>query len=200
MKTKIFLLTVLLIAGTTAFSTTWTVTNSGFTFTPDTIIINVGDSVNFSLESMHNAIEVSEATWMANDNTPLAGGFGLALGGGLVLPVNLTLGVHWYVCSPHASSGMKGVIIVIDATGLNESLKQEYFSAYPNPASNLLTIKTNMNAIGSPYYVYDQSGRQVMSGTLTELTTNIKIDQLANGVYLMQFGKKEKHTLRLVKQ
>lgn len=200
MKTKIFLLTVLLITGTTAFSTTWTVTNSGFTFTPDTLFINIGDSVNFSLESMHNAIEVNEATWMADDNTPLAGGFGTVLGGGLVLPVNLTLGIHWYVCSPHASSGMKGVIIVIDATGLNENLKQEYFSAFPNPTGNSLTIKTNMNAIGTPYDIYDQSGRQVMCGILTELTTTLQIEAWATGVYLLQFGKNKKQTIRLVKQ
>lgn len=52
------------------------------------------------------------ATWSVNGNTPLSGGFTRPFGGGLLTPsTGLTVGTHYYVCSPHASSGMKGIIV-----------------------------------------------------------------------------------------
>ncbi len=110
---KNFLLSLLLVLpGISGFCTTWIVTNSGFTFSPSTITINPGDDVNFNLDVIHDAVEVSQSTWNANGNTPLAGGFQLSFGGGLVPSSKLGVGTHYYVCSPHASSGMKGTIIV----------------------------------------------------------------------------------------
>ncbi|MFZ4399768.1 MAG: T9SS type A sorting domain-containing protein [Bacteroidales bacterium] len=112
MKTKIILSFLLLLMSVSGFSTVWTVNNVGTSFSPATITINTGDSVNFSIDASHNALEVSLTTWNADDNTPLTGGFETNYGGGLVLPSNLTTGTHYYVCSPHASMGMKGIIIV----------------------------------------------------------------------------------------
>jgi plastocyanin len=88
---------------------TVTVTNAGFAFSPATVTIRAGDAVNFSLESIHNVVEVSKATWDANGNTS-NGGFTMPFGGG-----SHTFnrpGIYYYVCSPHASLGMKGTIIV----------------------------------------------------------------------------------------
>ena len=99
-----------------SFSTTITVINSGYTFSPDTITISVGDTVYFDLASAHNATEVSQSTWNNNGNTALSGGFQTNYGGGLVLPAQLAAGTHYYVCQPHASMGMKGVIIVQGCT------------------------------------------------------------------------------------
>ena len=36
----------------------YTITNIGNTFDPDTLYCNVGDSINFSLTNSHNAVEV----------------------------------------------------------------------------------------------------------------------------------------------
>jgi plastocyanin len=94
--------TSLAIAG---YSTTHTVVNSNFTFSPATLTIQSGDSVRFTLANIHTVVEVSQNTWNNNDNTPLSGGFQLPNGGGLVLPAKLTVGTHWYVCGPHASAG-----------------------------------------------------------------------------------------------
>ena len=67
-----------------SFSATHTITNSGFTFSPSSITINVGDTVNFNLASMHTAREVDQATWNA-DGTTSNGGFDLPFGGGTVV-------------------------------------------------------------------------------------------------------------------
>ena len=115
MKAKIFLSLLLFSISFTGICTTWTITNSGFTFTPATIYIVLGDSVNFVIASVHNAREVSQTTWNSNGTTALTGGFQTAFGGGMVLPAQLAVGTHYYVCTPHASIGMKGTIIVCSA-------------------------------------------------------------------------------------
>src|SRR4030042_234297 len=107
----------LFLCATTAFSTTWTITSSGSAFTPATITITLGDDINFVLAEIHNAREVSQVSWDANNNTPLPGGFNIPYGGGLVPSAQLGIGTHYYVCDPHISIGMKGKIIVQSTTG-----------------------------------------------------------------------------------
>ncbi len=93
-----------------------TITSSGLTFSPSSVTIASGDSVNFSISGSHNVLEVSFATWTTGGTTPLVGGFSRPFGGGLLTPATgLTVGTHYYVCTPHASSGMKGIIIVASA-------------------------------------------------------------------------------------
>ena len=142
MKKKLLFFAFILNSGI-AFCTTKTIVNSGFTFSPDTVIITVGDSVKFTLASIHDVVEVSQTTWNANGNTALPG-FSTPLSGGLVLPAKLTLGTHWYVCSPHASMGMKGVIIVQNIAGIQEHQLDVNISVFPNPTNGKfnLTVDT----------------------------------------------------------
>ena len=116
---KKLLFTVLILYSAFAFSASVTIINSGFVFSPDNVTINFGDTVNFQLGSIHNVVEVSETTWTANANTPLPG-FSLPLGGGQL--TGLAAGVHFYVCAPHASGGMKGKIIVNSPSGIDDKL------------------------------------------------------------------------------
>ncbi|MBK5284649.1 MAG: hypothetical protein JJE25_04550, partial [Bacteroidia bacterium] len=117
MTKKLLFLAFVLYSGV-ALCTNITIADAGFTFSPSTVTINLGDSVNFAIASAHNAAEVSQTTWNTNGNTQLPGGFSTPFGGGLVLPANLTVGTHWYVCQAHASSGMKGIIIVQNTAGI----------------------------------------------------------------------------------
>lgn len=110
---KTILLTALLfIYSVAGFSVTWTITNIGLQFSPDTLTINSGDSVKFKLDSLDGVVEVSHTTWNLNGTIGITGGFSVPDGGGLVLPDKLGVGVHYYICQAHASSGMKGIIIV----------------------------------------------------------------------------------------
>jgi plastocyanin len=86
------------------------VTNQGFAFSPPDLTITAGDSVRWTIEGIHNVIEVTQATWNANGNTARAGGFSTPFGGGTVA-FNAP-GTFWYVCSPHSADGMKGTITV----------------------------------------------------------------------------------------
>ncbi|MBR9979037.1 MAG: T9SS type A sorting domain-containing protein [Bacteroidetes bacterium] len=115
----------LLVSTVTTYAVTHTVTDSGLNFSPAALTINLGDTVDFSLASMHNVIEVEQSTYNSNGNTPKTGGFSLPFGGGIL--VIGSVGTYYYVCSPHASSGMKGTITVVDASISTSAITQTDF-------------------------------------------------------------------------
>jgi len=124
-----------------AFCTIVTVTTPGYSFSPATITINQGDTVNFSIASIHDVVEVSQPTYAANGNTPISGGFSTPYGGGMVFSGPLAVGTHWYVCEPHAYMGMKGRIIIQSATGIAQNNLSENISIYPAFATTEVRVK-----------------------------------------------------------
>ncbi|MCX6231784.1 MAG: T9SS type A sorting domain-containing protein [Bacteroidetes bacterium] len=200
MKTKIILSLIIVFTTFTAFCTKWTVNNISNTFSPPAITINSGDSVNFVLESMHNAVEVSLATWTANGNTALSGGFQTSFGGGMVLPAQLTVGTHYYVCAPHASVGMKAIIIVQSPTGITENSLKPVFSIYPNPTTEYITVKSNHDIYNLNFTILDLTGKKLISGKLNTGNTTINISQFAEGIYFFQLGDDRKQTFKLIKK
>lgn len=189
---KILLCFLLLIISTNlSYSKQYTITNSGFSFSPSTLTINVGDTVNFTLSSIHNAREVDQATWNANDNTS-NGGFNTSDGGGMV--IFNQAGTVYYVCEYHASMGMKGIINVSSVTGIstaNNSLPNSYIlmQNFPNPFNPTTIIRYAL-----PYEsrvslkIYDLVGKQI-SEPLNKIQNagfhNITFQSanLASGVY-----------------
>ena len=111
MKLRLHYTFILLFAFFTSFSQVQTINTFGMTFTPDTVTINLGDTVEFGPLGYHNAVEVDESTWISNDTT-YNGGFYFSFGspGGYFIPDSAK--TYYYICQPHASMGMKGVIIV----------------------------------------------------------------------------------------
>jgi plastocyanin len=89
-----------------------TITNQGMNFSPDTITINLGDTVNFVLGNSHNAVEVSQSTFLSNGSTS-NGGFNINFGQTATFIPQFEQS-YYYVCQPHVNSAMKGVIIVED--------------------------------------------------------------------------------------
>jgi plastocyanin len=199
MKTILSIILLFLLS-ITGFSTKWTVTNSGNTFVPSTLNIAAGDSVLFTLGSTHNVVEVSQATWDADGNTQLPGGFSLPFGGGLLLPSQLEAGTHYYVCSVHASMGMKGTIIVQSSSGVENNQLQKNISVFPNPAHEVITVTIGNDLVGSQYYVTDQTGKKVSDGTLIFSTNQLDINKLTPGVYLIQVVGQRKSTIKFLKE
>lgn len=200
------LLFILLAAfGYAGFSATFTINNSGFTFTPDAITIGVGDNVNFSIGNSHNAVEVSQATYNANGNTPLSGGFSVPFGGGAVPVDKLTAGIHYYVCTPHAGLGMKGTITVLETTGVAENTTKSGISIYPNPSNGSFQMKLE-NSLSSKKYdlgIYTVKGEKVYSksGIQQKNLTDIEISDLPKGVYVVRlYGNKENYYRKIVVQ
>ena len=189
MKTKILLSLLLLSSSLTGFCTVWTVNNSGLTFTPATITINFGDTVNFIISSGHDAREVSLTTWNSNGNTALTSGFQTPFFGGMVLPAQLGVGTHYYVCTPHASMGMKGTIIVQNSTaGIAENQSQTNISVYPNPSNGQFQFSMD----GSPLSkdckmeIYSVQGERIYQSVITNTKSDIDLSNQTKGIYFVK--------------
>ena len=137
-----------------------TINTSGLTFDLDTVIINLGDTIEFGSLGYHNAVEVDESTWTANDTT-YNGGFYFSLGsvGGYFIADSAK--TYYYVCTPHVSLGMKGIIIVLPSTtslcfGCTDPLALNYDSTvqyndsscvYLSGCTDILAYNYDANAI-----------------------------------------------------
>ncbi len=179
---KAVLVSFLLLLPVALFGATHTITSSGFTFSPPVDTITVGDTVNFALASIHNAVEVSQSTWNANDTTRLPGGFGVPFGGGQV--VSIPLGTHFFVCQAHASMGMKGIITVVNTP------------PPPPPPQNSLTVRNLVDQDGD----FNTTGDEALKNwhlslyhdsisVATRLATvasgtSITVDSLPAGTYI----------------
>ena len=86
------------------------VTTWAHTFQPAILNCSLGDTVFFDLGGSHNAIEVSEESYNANDPTPIGNGFEFGYGANSFF-VPLEAKTYYYVCVPHLPE-MKAKIIV----------------------------------------------------------------------------------------
>lgn len=183
------LLSIAMMAfATTGFGTVWTITNSGFTFSPDTLIIQVGDTVEFNIQNMHDAVEVSQATWNANGNTQLAGGFAVGFGGGTVLPADLPVGTHYYVCEPHASSGMKGVIIVESSLGVQENTTTPDITVFPNPTNGLFNVSLTPSFLtdNTRMEIFDLAGNLIQQSNFNRSLVEVDLTDRESGFYFIR--------------
>jgi plastocyanin len=168
-----------ILAASPAVATKHTVTASGFTFSPSTLTITEGDTVVFTLSLLHDALEVSHATWNINGTTALPGGFSVAFGGGEAVPSGV--GTHYYVCENHVLSfGMKGSIIVNPAVA----------------AFSSVSISSIVDRDGNPATSADRAGKNwslklfrdsVGSGIVVDSSTSapaLLADSLAAGTYV----------------
>jgi plastocyanin len=136
-KLYFILFTCMAFLGTKA--ATFTISISGFAYTPSSLNCAIGDMVVIQASSSHPTAQVDLATWNANGTTPMAGGWGSKT---TTFTFTATAaGTIYYVCQVHAGSGMKGQIIV-NAAGVNETavnfLKE--YNVFPNPATTNIKV------------------------------------------------------------
>ncbi len=90
-------------------------------FYPDIIRAKVGDTIKFiSVDRGHNS--EFEADWSPEGGTEWEG----AIGEDIEVVIEVE-GAYGYKCTPHASAGMVGLILVGDVSGNYEDLKGERF-------------------------------------------------------------------------
>lgn len=196
---KIILISALVMCSLTGFSKIWTIINVSFTFSPATLTITEGDSVDFSIASIHEVVEVSQATWNIDGTTPLPGGFSTPFGGGIIPAAQLTVGTHWYVCAIHASMGMKGTITVNSITGARDIQSHPDISLFPNPAKDLITVNMNRSFTDLHYSLINLEGKQVLEGQINSEIFSLDISRLDKGIYLFQVLGPLKKTIKIVK-
>jgi hypothetical protein len=78
---------------------------------------------------------------------------------------------------------------IIALLGINTE-KQSAFSIFPNPASDVVTIKNNF---GKPTQatLYDLTGRVLQNITIENNNTSINVQNYPNGIYFLKFEDSE---------
>ena len=206
MKTLLLFSALVLYSGL-VLSNKVIITNSGFTFTPDSISISVNDTVDFQIASIHTVVEVSQATWNANGNTPLPG-FSLPSGGGQLTA--LTAGVHYYVCGIHYAMGMKGRIFVTSGTGISTTeTNTGKISINPNPTYGKFSLRYQESGIriGTTQEIrldiYNFLGEKIFSQTFLQPQAIYDLDltSFPEGIYFLNIVNERKtSTVKIVKR
>jgi plastocyanin len=192
MKSYILLFSVALFSIFTSQAANFNVDINGFTYTPDNLVVNVGDVVTIEAADFHPLVQVSQATWNANGNTALSGGFSSTTSFVLVITPAMAGSTIYYVCAAHVSGGMKGRISVnIPASVSDNRVLNFNFTVYPNPVrgSSLLNVSTK-TATNVFIVLYDASGKlihQVLNKQLLpgEITLPFNAVALPKGTYYL---------------
>ena len=80
-------------------------------------------------------------------------------------------------------------IFIINDLGINTE-KQSAFSIFPNPASDVITIKNN-SGIPTQAKLYDLTGRALQNIAIENNTTRINIQSYPNGLYFLKLNNSE---------
>ena len=173
----------LLLAATAlsaAAQTTHTIsTSNSNVFNPATVNAVVGDEIHLIITGNHTFTEVDEATWN-DDGTTSNGGHDYS-GGEHFFTLDEP-GTIYFVCVPHASMGMKGRIIVTDATGVDEMTRATAPALFPNPASSTLQLDSRASAGVVRIELIDMRGARVLNSALPA-GRSIDVSGLPNGSY-----------------
>jgi hypothetical protein len=69
------------------------------------------------------------------------------------------------------------------ATSIN-NIATATFEVYPNPASNILNIRANVNMRGYSVQIYDVLGQLILGQVLESGNNTVNVAKLANGIYV----------------
>ena len=84
--------------------------------------------------------------------------------------------------------------------GVNEIVKENNFSVFPNPAENKINVKVDATLLGLVYKVYDTTGKSVLSGKINSESTIIELSDLSAGIYLFSVGETMKRSFKVIKE
>ena len=105
-------------------------------------------------------------------------------------------------CSPTKSINYSSSKSNITSNGQNDLLviTSDYISIFPNPTTSKITVKSSLELIGKEYIIYDQLGKEVMSGIITSEETEIDLSNISEGVYLFKVGTDMQESFKIIKQ
>jgi hypothetical protein len=84
-------------------------------------------------------------------------------------------------------------------SNLDEIQNKINYSISPNPTTSKITVKSSLELIGKEFTIYDQLGKEVMSGLITSEDTEIDLSNISEGVYLFIVGRDMQETFKIIK-
>lgn len=194
MKQLVLLGSLLLVTVLSSAQTTHTLTGTDHYFSPDTLYIEVGDSIELVNIGYHSATEVDSIDWV--NNTPTHnGGFYVGFGAptsDLTFSIDAE-GTYYNICVPHAGMAMKSIIIVESiGTSINGVVAEQEGFIYPNPATNSITVQHS-----STIKIYSMAGQVVFEKTGLAPAEEVGISFLTPGAYFVVLdGQQQKLIVR----
>jgi plastocyanin len=163
----------------------YTITATDHQFSPDSLYLNVGDTVVLNSIGYHSITELDSIDWVNNTATSNGGfwvGFGAPISTDTFIVNNA--GTHYYNCNPHASMGMKGVIFASTLTGISNQINNNLFSIIPIGRSALL-LKFK---IADKFEIYNLSGQIIFEKSLNKSKFSKAIElNIVAGIYIGVF-------------
>ena len=182
MKNLLFLLLCTSIASATFGQTTHDLFAFDNYFMPETLYIEPGDTVSFTTLGYHSATEVDSIDWVNNELIPNQG-FDVGFGSGSS-STKFTIdseGIHYNMCRPHASMGMKSIIIVGSGNlNLEDVQKRELVRIFPNPSSQMITIQNS-----SSVQIISTEGKKMFVQKNLSQVEQINVSSLPKGLYFV---------------
>ncbi|MDF2450031.1 MAG: hypothetical protein K0R26_2535 [Bacteroidota bacterium] len=197
---KIYSLLFLALLSLGMNATSYTVSIAGTSYSPATLTVSIGDVVTIQANPSHPLVEVTQATWASNSNTPSGTGFGTKTS-------NYTFTVTsantiYYVCQLHVGMGMKGMITV-GTTGIYEASTMSHVEVFPNPAKDHFTVKFNSSDNAVNIKLYSICGQEMegfsvkkdITGGITTIHVELN-NNIPAGVYFLQLSSNSKKITR----
>lgn len=188
---QLFVLFIMFGLFSSAKAAQFNVNISGFSYSPATLTVNVGDVVIIQATNDHPLIQVTLANW--NSNNPVQDGFGSSSDFTLNITAAMAGTTIYYGCSSHFGSAMKGQINVNVVSGISENRTRAFnFTIYPNPVTADSWMNVSVKTAGKiSITVYDLNGRiirhiidqQVKAG---EFTIPFPVNEMQKGTYIVQ--------------
>lgn len=97
-------------------------------------------------------------------------------------------------------NGNKYVAKFGNTTGINTNPAKPSVSVYPNPTTNIVSLRNAQKFQGSSYTLYNAIGQPVLVGTIYNQNQTINIAELANGIYLLRLDDSDSETIRIIKE
>ncbi|MCW8896394.1 MAG: T9SS type A sorting domain-containing protein [Flavobacteriales bacterium] len=179
MKTSLLFLS-LTVATVLSAQTKHTITASGMTFTPNSLTINQGDTVEWDNVSGFHNVNGTQATFPANPtsfgNSPASAPWNYTF-------VFTVAGNYAYQCDVHAPN-MAGTIVVQPATSVVKLQEKTELKVFPNPTADYFSIDTKQTI--KSVSLINITGQLVKTYTETASQTNrFDVKALPKGIYFI---------------
>ena len=155
------------------------VTSSGMSFSPSSITINQGDTVEWqNISGVHN-VNGNQATYPAN---PTSFGNGAASSSSWTYSIVFnTVGTYTYQCDIHVGGGMIGTVTVQLPAQINEITSKSNIKIFPNPATDYFTVNANQSL--TKIMLYNSTGKLIKT---YPSANNYDIKGMLSGIYFLK--------------
>ena len=120
------------------------------------------------------------------------------------MPDKNTLAIGGTINDGNGKGRWTGHVRVYSMCGVLDVLENSVgntMEIYPNPAKNLINVKTaDTKLLGMAYSIYDNTGNVVLLGKITSENTSIELGNLAAGIYMLSIAENMKQTFKVIKR